>query len=200
MLTLLIDTATDHVVVALADGATVRDARSEPARAQALPAIVEALLVANGLRPRDLDRIAVGIGPGAFTGLRIGVAFARGLAAALELELTPISTIATVARTALDAAPADAVDVRAAVDARRGEWFVADARAAAGAIDVPYATMSTAELDELGEPVIVRRGAPTPAALAALAVAAASLPADHVLPDYGREPDAVPGAFAGAPG
>jgi tRNA threonylcarbamoyladenosine biosynthesis protein TsaB len=69
-----------------------------------------------------IDRIAVGVGPGTFTGLRIGVATARALAGARGLPLVGISTLRSLAHNA----PADRTGpVAAVLDARRGEVFAA---------------------------------------------------------------------------
>ncbi|MBK5229704.1 MAG: tRNA (adenosine(37)-N6)-threonylcarbamoyltransferase complex dimerization subunit type 1 TsaB, partial [Thermoleophilia bacterium] len=69
----------------------------QPAHAtDLLPAIVE-LLERAELDWSDLDRLAVGVGPGAFTGLRIGVASARAIATARSLPLTPVSSLAALA-------------------------------------------------------------------------------------------------------
>ena len=89
-----------------------------PAHArELLPAIAEVLADA-GVSYGDLD-IAVGVGPGSFTGLRIGVATARALAAATGRELRPVSSLAALA------AGIDADAALALIDARRGEVFAA---------------------------------------------------------------------------
>ena len=69
-----------------------------------------------------LDRIAVGVGPGTFTGLRIGVSTARALARARGIELIGVSTLESLALAAAEAAPEAVVAV---LDARRGEVFAA---------------------------------------------------------------------------
>ena len=89
-----------------------------PAHARELmPAVVEVMERA-GLEFGDLQAIAVGVGPGMFTGLRIGIATARALASASELPLRPVSSLAALA------AGIDGDDVHLPlVDARRGELF-----------------------------------------------------------------------------
>ncbi|MEX2196384.1 MAG: tRNA (adenosine(37)-N6)-threonylcarbamoyltransferase complex dimerization subunit type 1 TsaB [Thermoleophilaceae bacterium] len=81
-----------------------------------MPAVAGAMSDA-GVDWGDLDAIAVGVGPGAFTGLRIGVATARGLAGARELPLRPVSSLAALAA-GMGEEPALAL-----IDARRGELF-----------------------------------------------------------------------------
>ncbi len=84
------------------------------------------LLEAAGLGWPDLDRIAVGLGPGTFTGLRIGIATARGLAQAQGTPLVGISTLRSLAMNADVASAGSDHDVVVAVlDARRGEAFAA---------------------------------------------------------------------------
>lgn len=87
-----------------------------------LPAIDRALTRA-GLGYPELDVVAAGVGPGGFTGLRIGLATAQGIAHAHGLELRRVSSLAALA---LGAEPAPGTDsVLALIDARRGELFAA---------------------------------------------------------------------------
>jgi tRNA threonylcarbamoyladenosine biosynthesis protein TsaB len=90
-----------------------------PGHATRLLGLVDSVLDAAGLSPGDVDRVAVGSGPGSFTGLRIGIATARGLAQGWDVELVGVSTLRALA------AGAEAPVVAAVVDARRGEVFAA---------------------------------------------------------------------------
>jgi tRNA threonylcarbamoyladenosine biosynthesis protein TsaB len=138
------DTATPATVVGLrlADGSTLQ-ARDDPPPNQR-PAHTTRLLelAAELLAQADMDwsavgRIAVGVGPGTFTGLRIGVATARGLAQSLGVELVGVSTLQTLAEAALRERPHSGV--LAAIDARRGEMFAA-AYTTGGSPHAPYTT------------------------------------------------------------
>ena len=105
MLTLAFDTATDVATSALvADGEVLGE---RAGRAATLLDDADALLRQAGLRPPDLDRLAVGIGPGSFTGVRIGLAVARGLALALDLPGAGVSTLDALAAGAPGAVPVD---------------------------------------------------------------------------------------------
>jgi tRNA threonylcarbamoyladenosine biosynthesis protein TsaB len=87
------------------------------------------LLGGAGTSWEQLDRIAVGVGPGTFTGLRVGVATARALSQSTQLPLVAVSTLQALS---LNAGPDDGVSaVLAVLDARRGEMF-AGAWAATG--------------------------------------------------------------------
>jgi len=93
---LVIDTATTRAVVALgtADG-TLLEARSWTAgyrHGEELLARIAALLEDRGLAPGELGGLVVGTGPGAFTGLRVGIATAKGLAHALALPIAGVGT------------------------------------------------------------------------------------------------------------
>jgi tRNA threonylcarbamoyladenosine biosynthesis protein TsaB len=113
MLILAFDTATDVATTALVrDGEVLGERR---ARAVAVLAGADELLREARLAPPDLDLLAVGVGPGSFTGVRIGLAAARGIALALDLPVSGVSTLA-----ALGAGAPGAVPV---IDARRGEVF-----------------------------------------------------------------------------
>jgi tRNA threonylcarbamoyladenosine biosynthesis protein TsaB len=113
VLTLAFDTATDVATSALVDDGEVLGERAS--RAVTLLEDVDALLRQGGAHPRDLDALAIGIGPGSFTGVRIGLAVARGLGVALELPGAGVSTLDALAAGAPGAVPV--------VDARRSEVF-----------------------------------------------------------------------------
>jgi len=113
MLILAFDTATSVATSALVDDGEVLGERVS--RAQTLLEDVDALLRQGGAHPRELDALAVGVGPGSFTGVRIGLATARGLALALDLPGAGVSTLAALAAGAPGALPV--------IDARRKEVF-----------------------------------------------------------------------------
>jgi tRNA threonylcarbamoyladenosine biosynthesis protein TsaB len=130
MIVLGFDTATSATAVALrlADGSTScrRDdpaPGAHPGHATRLLAMAAELLGEAGIRWSELDRIAVGMGPGTFTGLRVGVATARGLAQSLSLEPVGVSSLLALAEQAF--AGQAAQSVLAVIDARRGEAFAA---------------------------------------------------------------------------
>ncbi|HWX87470.1 MAG TPA: tRNA (adenosine(37)-N6)-threonylcarbamoyltransferase complex dimerization subunit type 1 TsaB [Solirubrobacteraceae bacterium] len=149
MIVLGLDTATPSTVVGLrlADGTTLQ-ARDDPVGGERpghttrLLPLASALLAQAGLGWSELERIAVGVGPGTFTGLRIGIATARGLAQSLDAELVGVSSLRALAHGlgygtpremgAGERVPGDehagkeaSRVVLAAIDARRGELFVA---------------------------------------------------------------------------
>lgn len=80
----------------------------------------DALLSQAGLARAQLDAVAVGRGPGAFTGVRLGIALAQGIALALDLPMLPVSTLAGLA---MRAGPEGPPQVLAAIDARMGEVY-----------------------------------------------------------------------------
>jgi tRNA threonylcarbamoyl adenosine modification protein YeaZ len=130
MIVLGFDTATQATVVGLrlADGSTL-SARDDPApeahpgHATRLLSMAGELVAQAGISWSALQRIAVGIGPGRFTGLRVGVATARGLAQSLDVELAGVSSLRALALAASAQQPGRAV--LAVIDARRGEVFAA---------------------------------------------------------------------------
>ncbi len=129
---LALDTSTLRAAAALGrrDGETFA-AGPDPGRRHAsglLPAVRE-LLRSAGISARELDAIAVGLGPGSFTGLRVGLAAAKALAYAIGCPLVGLDSLEVVAQNA----PPEALSVRVASDAQRGELYAADfARPAPG--------------------------------------------------------------------
>jgi tRNA threonylcarbamoyladenosine biosynthesis protein TsaB len=124
------DTATSSTAVALRMGdESMRQVRDDPAlgehpgHATRLLPMVGELLAQENIDWSALERIAVGLGPGAFTGLRVGVATARGLAQSLGIELVGVSSLQALAVPALRESGGS--PVLAVLDARRGEAFVA---------------------------------------------------------------------------
>jgi tRNA threonylcarbamoyl adenosine modification protein YeaZ len=113
VLTLAFDTATGTATTALVRDGDVLGERT--GRASEVLAEADELLRGAGLTPGDLDLLAVGVGPGSFTGVRIGLAAARGLALALDLPVAGVST--------LDALAAGSPGSTPVVDAKRGEIF-----------------------------------------------------------------------------
>ncbi|MCK9270147.1 MAG: tRNA (adenosine(37)-N6)-threonylcarbamoyltransferase complex dimerization subunit type 1 TsaB [Bacteroidales bacterium] len=97
---LLIETATPFCSVALSrDGVTeqVRQISETNAHARVITIFIDEVLKACNLQPADLSAVAVSMGPGSYTGLRIGVSAAKGLCYPLELPLIAISTLQAMA-------------------------------------------------------------------------------------------------------
>jgi tRNA threonylcarbamoyladenosine biosynthesis protein TsaB len=122
---LAFDTATPHVTVALHDGDRVV---AEYASAEAMrhgemlaPGIAEVLATA-GATSRDVTAVAVGVGPGPFTGLRVGLVTARTMAFALGIPVYGVCTLDVLAAEAMDAGH-DEFSI--ATDARRKEVYLA---------------------------------------------------------------------------
>ena len=171
-LVLAFDTATEVATSALVDGAEVLGERTS--RAVTVLEDVDALFRQAGARPVDLEGIAVGTGPGSFTGVRIGLATARGLALALDVGVAGVST--------LDALAAGAPDALPVIDARRREIFVGGTEPrvlAPSELELPAGTVP-ADDDERH----------VPRARFHAALAAAFGPAELVEPIYIRVPDA----------
>jgi tRNA threonylcarbamoyladenosine biosynthesis protein TsaB len=122
MLILAVDTATDRLGLALRrDETPLAELHLDLGRRHAEKILVslDGLLADLGVVPRELDGIAVSLGPGSFTGLRIGLAFAKGLALSTGARLVGVPTLTVLARGALPwVGP-----VVPCLDARRGEVY-----------------------------------------------------------------------------
>ena len=124
---LALETATEACSAALwLDGElTHRFSVLQRGHAEHILPMVDALLAEAGLPAASLDAIAVGRGPGAFTGVRIGVSVAQGLAYGLGLPVLPVSTLRALAWGGREAArAAGASAILAALDARMGELYL----------------------------------------------------------------------------
>jgi tRNA threonylcarbamoyladenosine biosynthesis protein TsaB len=123
----------------------VAELTAAPAHSRDLLPRVAEVLERAGLDYGDLDAVAVGSGPGTFTGLRVGIATARALAKAHELELRPVSSLAALAR-GIDA------DARLAlIDARRGELFAALHDGAGRELLEPFVAPPEEVVERVGE-------------------------------------------------
>jgi tRNA threonylcarbamoyladenosine biosynthesis protein TsaB len=125
-----LDTATDDVSVAVVRDDETLDERlvpkpdgGRPRHAEALLAELEESVGAAG-GWEAVDRLAVGIGPGSFTGLRVGLATARAIAQALAKPVVPVGTLAVLAEGIAEAGGEERARL-AVLDGRRGEAFAA---------------------------------------------------------------------------
>ena len=144
MLILALDTATDVATSALVwDGEVLGELSSRPLT---VLEDLDALLRRGGVRHSQVEGVAAGIGPGSFTGLRMGLAAARALCFAWDVELAGVSTLAALAAGAPDAVPV--------IDARRGEVFAfVDGGPAVGSeLHLPRARFHAALASDFGAP------------------------------------------------
>jgi tRNA threonylcarbamoyl adenosine modification protein YeaZ len=210
VLLLAFDTATPAVTLAVHDGARVLAQRMAVGAGRHGELLAAAMADARAecrATQREVTAVAVGTGPGPYTGLRVGLVTARVLASALGVPLYGVCTLDVIAREA--AAAAAGREFLVATDARRREvyWarYTPDGQRASGpAVDVPAALPAGfpvagqgAELyPDLGKEPIppTYPGAAQLAAIAAARIARGD-PGDPAEPLYLRKPDArVPGA------
>lgn len=132
---LAFDTATEHLSIALQVGDRVwshEGAGGALASSTLIPGVMD-LLAQAGIGLRDLDAIAFGRGPGAFTGLRTACSVAQGLALGVDKPVLPIDTLLAVAEDARSLSGAEAIDdVWVTMDARMDEIYAAHALFEAG--------------------------------------------------------------------
>ena len=137
MLTLGLDTALQRCSVAiLRDGKVLSDrgAGMERGHAEHLAPMAAAALAEAGVGVKDLERIGVVVGPGGFTGVRVGLSFARGLAIGVDIPVVGVTSLAALAANVADA-PQGAL-IAPVIDARRAQVYAA-LYAPGGAARVP---------------------------------------------------------------
>ncbi len=150
MIVLALDTALAATSVAVLDGEKVLATRSEPmerGHQERLAGIVRDTMDEAKIDFEALDRIGVTVGPGSFTGLRVGLAFAKGLALALDIPCIGVGTLEALAASVRAVGP-----VVAAIDARRGQVYLQIFRNGA-ALTAPEALTienAKARLDQVG--------------------------------------------------
>ena len=201
---LALDTATAAVTVALHDGEQVvaSATRVDPMRHGELlaPLITEVLAGAGAVR-QDLTAVAVGVGPGPFTGLRVGLVTARTLGAVLEIPVYGVCTLDVLAVAAVDAGAVDGPFL-VATDARRKEVYWASYGDQGERLDGPH--VSKPDQVRTDRPVVGRGATMYPDAfpnpvgpeLPDAAVLAQALSDERVVPLdpeplYLRRPDAA---------
>ena len=155
MLVLGFDTATPAVSVALHDGerviaaASALDARRH---SELLAPMIAKIMADAGASRTDLTAIAVGVGPGPYTGLRVGVVTARVLGSVLHLPVSGVCSLDIIAASAASAA-SPAGPFLVATDARRKEVYWARYDAAGRRIAGPHVAQASAIPDAAGLPV-----------------------------------------------
>jgi tRNA threonylcarbamoyladenosine biosynthesis protein TsaB len=180
---LALDTCLTACSAALLDGETVLADRSEAmprGHQERLAPLVQELMIEAGVGFPALTRISVTVGPGSFTGLRVGLAFAKGLSSALSIPCVGVGALEALAY----GQPGFVVAV---IDARREQVYVQmfEGGAALMAPDALAATDAAARLAELyhgGPATLIGSGAP---------LLAAALPSATVLTPDGPDPVAV---------
>ena len=136
-----------------AAGRTVSFRIRENVRGESAHAILDEILAEAGTGPAGIAEICIGIGPGSFTGIRVGVALAQGIAFAGRLPLYPFSSLAAM----LACAPAAAADSIAAIAANGGRYYAARGRPPIESL------LSGAELLALAsDPAVIVTSGPVP--------------------------------------
>lgn len=188
-LILAIDTALGACSVAVheAGGATLarRAVAMDKGHAEALMPMLEAVMADSGVGFRALERVAVTVGPGSFTGLRIGIAAARAIGLAAEIPVVGVTTLAAYAAPLISADQAAIVAV--AVDARHGAVFLQTFAPGGRTLIAPRVLKAREAARAIGAgPVMIVGSAAT-----ALAVEAMALGLRATIADLSPAPDII---------
>ena len=175
---LAIDTCLFACSAAVVQDGAVLAGRVEPMsrghQERLAPLVAEVMAEAGGVGFDQLDRIAVTIGPGSFTGLRVGLAFAKGLSAALAIPAVGVGSLEALAQPHKGR-------VFAVLDAKRGQVYLqafADGAAVSAPDALPIET-AAARVAELAPDILVGTGA---ALLAQMRPSAQAIAVDHADP------------------
>ena len=192
---LVFDTATDTIVVAVvSNGLVVASRHDSTVRAQSVLRIIGDVLDDAGVALPDVRAIGIGTGPGGFTGLRVGVATARGLALALNVPLAELSTLAAIAWN--HSLREQDEPVWALLDAKRGEVFARRYVRQSGIAgfsmlaDSPLHVVQSESVQQLIADAACTDQPVHPGGLAEQMHLASLCDPMEVVPRYGREPDA----------
>lgn len=184
MIVLGLDTCLSACAVAVLEGERVLAHASEPmerGHQERLGPLVREAMAAAGLGFSRLERVGVTVGPGSFTGLRVGLAFAKGLGAALAVPVAGVGALEALAASAPEGL------TLAAIDARRGQVYLqafrdGEALMAPDALDLGGAAARAAEFYSGGPVTLVGSGGP---------LLAEALPGARTLAAEGCDPQAV---------
>ena len=184
MIVLGLDTCLSACSAAVLDGERLLAAEVEPmarGHQERLAPLVQRVMASAGLSFDRLDRVGVTVGPGSFTGLRVGLAFAKGLGGALGVPVVGVGALEALAW------PQGEGLVFAAIDAKRGQVYLQAFRdrtplMAPDALAVETAAARLAEFHDGGPATLIGSGA---------ALLSDALPGAHVVTAEGCDPEAV---------
>ncbi|MCE7950501.1 MAG: tRNA (adenosine(37)-N6)-threonylcarbamoyltransferase complex dimerization subunit type 1 TsaB [Xanthomonadales bacterium PRO7] len=194
---LAIETATESCSAALSvDGRIIERSEIAPRRhAELILPMIASLLAEAGIARAQLDAIAVGRGPGAFTGVRLAIAVTQGLALALDVPVVPVSSLAALAQDAPDAG----ASILAVIDARMGEVYAGAFRRGADGLVEAMNEETIGKADELILPRSIQWCVVGTGWDAYCETLAARLPAAPAFADGARYPQARAIAALAAP-
>ena len=194
MITLALDTCLAACSAALLDGDRVLARRVEPmarGHQERLAPLVAEVMAQAGLAFDRLDRVGVTVGPGSFTGLRVGLAFAKGLGQALSIPVIGVGALEALA------APlaADPATVFAALEAKRGQVYLQAFRGGAALMAPDALAIETAAAR------LIELAGPGPATLVGTGAVhlGEALPAARIVAADHAEPEAVARLAAAKP-